>query len=167
MTLTSGQQQIGPGDGRPCLMHARGENMEINGKPVINSKRKIMIEISPRDIKKGMTRDPGSCAAAQCLMRTVPGIKGARVHVKMTYIEFDDHWERLRTPPSLSREIVAFDRGAPFYPGQYNIGPLSKGEQERYGKAAGQGGGQDKTNRNKRRRPYHITEGIRERGANK
>jgi len=126
--------------------------MEINGKPVINSKRRIRIEISPSDIKKGMARDPGSCAAAQCLLRSVAGIKGARVHVKMTYIEFADHWERLRTPVSLSREIIAFDRGAEFYPGQYNIGPLSPGERARY---------------DKRRRPYHITEGIRERGANK
>jgi hypothetical protein len=141
--------------------------MEINGKPVTNSKRKIHIEITPRDVAKGMTRDPGTCAAAQCLMRTVPGLKGARVHIKMTYLEFDDHWERLQTPNALAREITAFDRGAAFYPGEYTLRPLSPAERARYGKAAGTGGGANKTNRNKRPRPYHVTEGIRERGANK
>ena len=141
--------------------------MEINGKPVINSKRRILIDISPRDVKKGATRDPGSCAAAQCLMRTVPNIKSARVHMRMTYIEFDDHWERLHTPTSLAREITAFDRGARFYPGSYNLRPLSPAERAKYD-SPGRPGGADKTNRNKRVRPYHVTEGVRGRsGANK
>jgi hypothetical protein len=141
--------------------------MNINGKPVINSKRKIQVEISPRDVQKGMTRDPATCAAAQCLMRSVRGILGARVHVSMTYIEFAKHWERLSTPRSLSREIVAFDRGAPFFPGTYSFSPLCESERAKYDKPRKNGGGASKQNRGLRQRPYHITEGIRERGANK
>src|SRR5882672_1451456 len=141
--------------------------MEINGKPVRNSTRKILIEINARDVKRGQSRDPGSCAAAQCLLRTVPGIKSARVHIGRTYIEFDDHWERLQTPPSLKAEITAFDRGAPFYPGAYSLSPLSPAKRASFGKKQGSPPRKDAKPRKKIARPYHITEGVRERGANK
>jgi hypothetical protein len=141
--------------------------MEINGKPVRNGTRKIMLDINDRDVKKGQTRDPGGCAAAQCLMRTVPDIVSARVHMKMTYLEFDDHWERLLTPGALRNEIVAFDRGAAFYPGTYGLRPLSPSERVKYGKKRSPGGRTLKPGRVKRARPYHVTEGVRERGANK
>ena len=81
---------------------------------MVNGKRKLVIDISERDVKKGQTRDPACCAAAQCLLRTVPGIIGARVHMTNTYIEYPDRWERLMTPMSLRKEIIAFDRGAAF-----------------------------------------------------
>lgn len=140
--------------------------MQINGKVVVNSKRKIKLEISAIDVRKGRMKDPSTCAAAQCLLRTVPGILSARVHKKMTYIEFENRWERLLTPTALQHEIVAFDRGAAFYPGNYMLRPLSPAEQLRYDQKHN-----DKFNRpnkSKRIRPYHITEGIRgKRGANK
>ena len=141
--------------------------MEINGKPVVNSKRKFSIEISARDVRLGNTKDPGGCAAARCLMRTVPGIKSARVHMSVTYLEFAEHWERLMTPDSLRSEILAFDRGARFYPGTYNLAPLSPAMQAKHGARQG---GPDNPKRKKKKvasRPYHVTKGVRERGANK
>jgi hypothetical protein len=93
--------------------------MEIAGKKVVDAKRPVKIVITERDTKDGDNKNPSSCAAALAAKRDVPDCISARVHIGRVYIEHRDKWVRYMTPESLRTEIVAFDRGGSFQPGDY------------------------------------------------
>lgn len=134
--------------------------MKINGKKVVNAKSPLLLEITKGDVSRGKTKDPSACAAARACVRQLDA-KSARVHVSTTYVEFDDKWVRYLTPASLRTEIVSFDRGKEFEPGEYNIRPLQPSHQAS-GRRMGSTnkpkakGAPDK----KRAKPHHTT-GVR------
>jgi hypothetical protein len=99
--------------------------MEINGKPVINGKRKWMLSIDEADIANGKRKGPGQCAAARAILRTQANVKSVRVHIGRIFVEYEDKWERYQTPHSLRTEVIAFDRGGTFVPGVHSVGPIS------------------------------------------
>ena len=153
--------------------------MEINGKKVVDATRKLKINISPRDATEGATKDPASCAAARAAKRDIPHCISARVHIGRVYVELKDKWVRYFTPESLRTEIIAFDRGGSFQPGEYELNPPSKAETEesrkKYRKET-----RDQSTRNRSRHPAqsprktliakvkrHNVTGIRPRGANR
>lgn len=84
----------------------------------------ICLKIEAGDIRRANAMDPMSCAAARALKRQY---KVAEVCVmrSRTYVNYgsksDPLWCRYITPESLSREIVAIDRGGHFEPGDYTI----------------------------------------------
>ena len=86
--------------------------MRIAGKKVVDATKPLRITISKRDASLGKTKDPGACAAARAIIRTLADVKGARVHLGRTYVEYPDKWVRYKTPNALKTEIVSFDRGA-------------------------------------------------------
>ncbi len=141
--------------------------MKINGKKVIDATKPLRISISESDAKLGKTRDPGGCAAARAIIRTIADAKAARVHLGRTYIEHPTHWTRYMTPPTLKLEIVSFDRGAKaeYSAGDYILrapSPTDKLNARR--RATGTG--------TKKRRPHiarirHQIEGVRPHGANR
>jgi hypothetical protein len=143
--------------------------MEINGAKVVDATKPLTIEILPKDIQKGNNKDPGACAAAQACLRQLHAT-AARVHIGRTYLMIDKKWLRFNTPRSLRSEIIAFDRGGAFAPGEYTLKPLQPSERAKRGKRAGSA---DKTDRNGRRntkkrpRAKHVVTGIREHGANR
>jgi hypothetical protein len=98
--------------------------VEINAIPVHDAKKPVVLTINQVDCDKGKTKDPGSCAAARASIRQFHAFD-ARVHISITYVGVKDkrtgkkHYIRYTTPGALSREIVAFDRGAAFMPGHY------------------------------------------------
>lgn len=138
--------------------------MKINGLPVVDANKKIVLHILPKDIAKGNTKDPGACAAAQACMRQL-GASAARVHIGRTYLKLKDKWLRFHTSKSLRTEIVAFDRGGVFEPGDYLLSPLPPSDRP----AGKRQGTKDKTSRDSRRgktlRKYHTVTGIRAHGA--
>lgn len=93
--------------------------MEIAGKKVVDAKRSAKIVITKRDTETGDNKNPSSCAAALAAKRDVPECLSARVHIGRVYIEHKDKWVRYLTPEALRTEIVAFDRGGSFQPGDY------------------------------------------------
>jgi hypothetical protein len=132
------------------------EFARIEGLPVRNLKKPIMLHITGEDCRKASTKAPGSCAAALAARR-LPHITEARIHIGRIFLKVGErYWLRGKTPGALRTEIVSFDRGGNFEPGSYKINPLSKSELP-HGK---HGGGKDKTNRNSRR-------GIKKRKAPK
>lgn len=152
--------------------------MEINGKKVVDATKKIKINISKRDTIEGDNKNPSSCAAARAAKRDVPECINARVHIGRVYVEHKDKWVRYFTPEALRTEIIAFDRGGSFQPGQYELKPPSKTETEEYRNAFRKSSGTS-TNRNasstkatKRRQKIkiavikrHAVSGVRPRGA--
>lgn len=139
--------------------------MRINGEQVIDSTKPLKINITPKDVAKGQTKDSGACAAARAIMREC-GADQARVHIGRTYVKTGDKWLRFETPPSLRAEIIAFDRGGQFEPGEHVLKKLRPSHFT--GKR--QGG----ASRNQRPRPKptksrrkHVVTGIRHNGANR
>lgn len=149
--------------------------MKIDGKPVKNAQRKLIVNITDEDITRALrsrgARNPGKCAAAQALMRE--GVcPQARVHLDRTYLDKGDHWERYRTPISLRNEIVAIDRGGRFEPGDHELkllNPAAMRDTDR-GVRQGSAKGDDKDAARKRKlrrklgpkRTNHLLTGVRE-----
>jgi hypothetical protein len=133
--------------------------MRIAGKVVQAAKGSVKIHITPRDIKLGDTKDPGACAAARALVRET-GCKQARVHIGRTYLLVDDKWLRYRTSGALRSEIIAFDRGGNFEPGEYQLHPVPPSDRHRIKPRS-------KSRKVRRRAVMHVVANVRERGANR
>lgn len=102
--------------------------MEINGKRVVDATKPVTIKITPKDISSGDNKNPASCAAAKAAKHSIEDCISARVHIGRVYIEQDKKWVRYNTPDSLKQEIIAFDRGGSFAPGNYTLRPISANE---------------------------------------
>jgi len=137
----------------------------IAGKKVVNGQRKVKLHISAADTKakKG---DPQNCAAARAILREVPNCMAARVHVGRVYLlKKDGNWHRYKTPDALRTEIVAFDRGGKFIPGEYELVPMAPSDHKKYRRDTYS---RSETNRSfpgnspqKSPRKFHVTQGVR------
>lgn len=141
----------------------------IGGKKVVNGTRRVKLHITAADIKakKG---DPQNCAAAKAALRQVPNCVAARVHVGRVYLLKDDgKWHRYMTPDALRTEIVSFDRGGKFIPGDYELVPmppssfLPKKRTDNSEKDPDRGRGDHP---GKQPRKFHVTQGVRKGGTN-
>lgn len=136
--------------------------IRIDGLPVRDLTKPLKLIISQEDCRKGNTKAPSSCAAALAAMR-LPKVSEARVHIGRVFLKIDNkYWLRGKTPNALRTEIISFDRGGKFVPGEYSIRPLSPSDKPS-GKRQGT---EDTTSRNKRRgkkpkRKLHILHSIR------
>lgn len=102
---------------------------QIDGYPVVDATEPLILEVTRRDITKGEPQEPDSCAIARACKRTLDIIE-ARVHLSRTYLRTSDgEWLRYFTPQAARTEIVAFDRGGTFEPGEYRFPPVSKSKR--------------------------------------
>jgi hypothetical protein len=95
----------------------------IDGKPVVDADDSVIIHITEADCERGSKKDPAKCAAALALKRTT-GCDECRVHMACTYLRHGKKWLRYATPVSLRAEIISFDRGGGFYPGDFRLYPM-------------------------------------------
>ena len=133
----------------------------IEGLPVVNAKRPIMLHVTPQDIKTARKYSPGNCAVAKACMREWK-VKEARVHLSRIYVRCNEkNWVRYFTPRPMRSEIIAYDRGGEFLPSVYTVKPVSA--SKRTGKR--QGTDTDKNNKSrelrKKRKPYTVVKGVR------
>lgn len=141
--------------------------MKISGKTVKDATKELIVHITRQDVKAGAAKNATACAAAQALLRE--GLcEEAKVHQSRTYIKKGDKWLRFSTPPALRAEIVAFDRGGTFEPGQYKLLPV--GPSQKAGAREAREKRQDmalkrppKAGRTVKKRRNHVTTGVRER----
>lgn len=137
--------------------------MKIDGLPVVDAKKKCVINIKMADVKSAKTKDPGACAAAKACLRATK-VEQARVHIGRVYLLRGNKWERYLTPKALRSEIISFDRGAKFQPGVFTL--YAPHPTAKVGKMQGSATGQrDKPK--KKRAKYHIVSGVRQYGANR
>jgi hypothetical protein len=140
---------------------------KLEGLPVFDATKRIVVEISRQDITSGKSKDPSGCAAAKACLRQVPKCTGVRVFKSRTFLKMGAKWFRFHTPLGMRTEIVAFDRGAHFLPGVYVLQPLQPSKKATgtahgtYPKKKPDGG------RGKKRGVYHVIEGVREFGPTK
>lgn len=148
--------------------------MEINGKKVVDARRKAKILITQRDTKEGDNKNPSDCAAARAARRDIPECLNARVHIGRVYVEQKDKWVRYFTPEALRTEIIAFDRGGTFQPGEYELKPPSASETESARHAQRSGATRSRPSSTKSPRKVrvakikrHNVSGIRPKGGNR
>lgn len=104
---------------------------KIDGSKIVNAKTKLTIKITPSDINNSSRKSPEDCAMAVAVKR-ICHAKDVRVHLSRTFVKQGKEWVRYRTPINVSKEIVAFDRGGTFEPGEYELIPLTKNQAERH-----------------------------------
>jgi hypothetical protein len=128
----------------------------IDGLPVVDAKRSLKIRVTKADIAKAAdsTKEPKRCAVARACYRELH-CKEVRVHLSRTYVRTNDsNWVRYFTPVGMRAEIVAFDRGGQFEPGEFILQKPRVPSHEYRGKTNTKTG-------QKRPKKYHVLQNVR------
>jgi hypothetical protein len=130
----------------------------FEGMPVVDAAENVALVITKQDVSNSKQKDPGSCAAAMAGRREFK--TDVRVFLTRTFVKDSAHkrWIRFQTPDAISREIIAFDRGAAFDPGEYELKAPTPAMRRGYikktgGKATGASG--------KTMKKRHVTGNVR------
>lgn len=104
-------------------------DMKIEGLPVRDLTKPLKLVISEDDCRRGNRKDQSSCAAALAACK-LPKVTEARIHIGRIFLNVaNKYWLRGKTPGALRTEIVSFDRGGKFEPGEYTIRPLAPSDR--------------------------------------
>jgi hypothetical protein len=139
----------------------------ISGLPIVDAKRPITLHITKADIARAADsiQEPARCAAARACYREL-GAKEVRIHMYRAYVRTNDHnWVRYYVDGRLRHEIIAFDRGGSFEPGEYKLSKMPPSMQVT-GKHQGgndySGRARKRKERDARKRKsYHVTANVR------
>jgi hypothetical protein len=127
-----------------------------NVEEVIDAKEPIEIEVTKRDSNSAAVKNHKQCAFAVACKRKSHA-DGVIISIATAYIIKDKTATRYKVPPSVSREIVSFDRQAGFAEGEYRLVPCTKAQR------LGAERGSHISSKNGRKiRRSHITDNIRE-----
>src|SRR5262245_23232652 len=121
---------------------------------VKDATRDINIDVTAADARSKGLKNHQACALALACRRKFH-LDGAVVARSTVYLVKDNIATRYKLPSAAQKEVVAFDRGAPFMPGEYKLKRIAPSQ------ALGQLKGGHSRKTAKRVEPYHITEGIR------
>lgn len=140
--------------------------MKIQGVEVKDANKKLVLTITKDDVRAGAKKNSDSCAAANALCRE--HCEAAKVHLSRAYIKRGGKWIRFEVGRSLRSEVLAFDRGGEFEPGEYVLNPPRPVSRLGADKRRTQGlrGADTRKNhesKGKLKRPYHVTSGVRAR----
>ena len=135
---------------------------KIEGIPVVDATKPVVLHIGALDIPKAKAKSPSTCVAARACMRDLNAEK-VRVHLSRIFVKLPGKraWVRFATPAALRAEIIAFDRGGKFVPGDYKLTPLPVSKGHDYHKKSTKERTMRKTGK---KRAYHVTENVRENG---
>jgi len=141
----------------------------INGKPTVYATQPITLHVKQYDVDRGDPNDPGGCAAARCIKRELRA-RAAFVHKGRVYIFPIDNDVCLvyQTPKGLWGELIAYDRGGRFMPGEFRIPPVSPSNRPGMRSKRKADSRTGPHHRNKTKRPRHVTAHVRHTfGANR
>ena len=114
------------------------------------------VTVTAADEKASKKMDHDSCAMAVACKRELK-VDGVIISRKTAYLIKGTKATRYELPESVSREVVSFDRGGGFAPGDYNMRPPS--ESRRLGVMRGGNGARNGNGKPIRRQ--HKTSNIR------
>jgi len=129
-----------------------------NVKNVVDAERNARIEVTKSDETKANKKSHKTCAMAVACKRKFH-LDGVIISANRAYLVKGDKARRFELPPSVTKEIVSFDRGSGFEPGEYElskVSPTARLDRPASGKK-GHGPGDN----SKPRRFQHKTGGIR------
>jgi len=87
---------------------------------VVNAKRDLNIDLRPADVRSAATKKHAGCAMAQACKRQLR-VDGAIISTSAAYLVDGKKATRYSVPLNVAKEIIAFDRGAGFEPGEYQL----------------------------------------------
>jgi hypothetical protein len=132
------------------------------GLTLVDAGKPLEIEIKTCDVKGSKSLNPKQCAIARALVRI--GFEEAWVFRNTVWVDDGKgHLVRYSLPSSLQKEVVAFDRGAKFFPGEYHLGPSPNRKRNRR-QRAGEHPQREARRRAKlaiKKKKIHRTQGIR------
>lgn len=87
---------------------------------VVDATRDVEVEVTPSDVSASKKREHAVCAMAVACKRKTHAT-GVIISRAVAYVIKGRRAERYLVPASVAREIVSFDRGAGFEPGEYKL----------------------------------------------
>jgi len=94
------------------------------GLSVVDADKPLQVEVKPTDIEKAVQKNSKCCAFVRACERSLD-INAAFFFRTKAWLEYDDKIVRYELPPSVQREIVAFDRSRKMAPGVYQLSAVS------------------------------------------
>lgn len=104
-----------------------------NVTKLVDAKKDIKTEVTKADTKSATVRNHKACAMAVACKRK-GNLDGVIMSISTAYLVKGDTATRYMVPPSVSREIVAFDRDAVFELGEYVLKAPGKTNKLGYGR---------------------------------
>lgn len=93
-----------------------------NKLPIVDAKTAVRIMVTATDVVNAQKANSKSCALARAAAR-LPDVEKAFFFRGTAYLQRHSKMERFVLPPSVTREIVCFDRTRVFAPGSYQLTP--------------------------------------------
>lgn len=133
----------------------------IDGLPVLNAKKPIKLHVNKNDVRISDPKKPDHCAVAVACKRELAA-KEVRVHLSRVYVRTNNsNWTRYIVPKSMRTEIIAFDRGGTFVPGDFSLSAPqpSKATGKKQGSPNKSTAGKKRTKA--KPRPYAVVKDVR------
>lgn len=143
----------GHGKGRTALDIVQIYHPEVTS--VRDARKNVSIEVTAEDCRKGNSKSPSACAMAKAFCRTYDG---AIISIGSAYLIKGKKALRYKTPGTVGREIVSFDRNTNFSPGKYHL--AAPAPSMRLGAHSNNNSG-SRTSKNKIKERHHITTDVR------
>lgn len=129
-------------------------------KKIVDAKTNAHIEVTEKDANPKGIKKHNECAMAVACKRKFK-LDGVIIARSVAYLIKGNKARRFILPPSVSREIVSFDRGAGFAPGNYELSKVNPSAQIGMRKKE-RGKGGSNTNTGEGIKTFrHLTTGIR------
>lgn len=129
-----------------------------NVNSVVDATESLNIEVTKRDNQTAAVKKHQTCALAVACKRKKK-VDGVIISIATAYLIKGDKATRYKVPPSVSREIVSFDRKAGFEMGFYKLNPHQK--SDRLGNHCHLKSHKE-TGRGRKINRRHVTENVRE-----
>lgn len=127
---------------------------------VVDASHPLRIEVTDKDASSKGNKKHDSCAMAVACKRKFH-LDGVIISRSMAYLVKGNKARRFQLPQSVAREIVSFDRGAGFEPGEYRLNPVQESAKLLGKRWGGNGKPTKHRNRNAPKRFHHRTGGVR------
>ena len=132
------------------------KRMFPNMTSIVDAKAPVEVHVNKRDCDGATPLDLGHCAMARAAMREFK-VDAVVIGISTSYLIKGKKAIRFKTPSSVQREIVSFDRHHDFQPGTYRLVPHAPALRLGY-----QGGKKRSTTRHNAKRVIHKTALVRE-----
>jgi hypothetical protein len=125
-----------------------------------DSLARVIIHVTPVDRESATPFEQKACALAKACERELE-VDGAFIGLSRSYLVKGIHAIRFKTPDSVAREVVTFDRHEDFATGTYHLAPMNP--SSRFGTARTSTGRRRNTNRGPQQQMVvHRTTRVRE-----
>jgi len=127
---------------------------------VTDASRNAVIEVTKKDVDSSKIKKHAECAMAVACKRKFH-VDGVVISRTVAYLVKGKRARRFHLPESVSREVVSFDRGAGFAPGNYELAAISP--SNKMGVRAERKLSKSRTHVNDNKRFMHVTVDVRHR----